>query len=199
MSVVVSSDPGAADVTRRAADGVLPDWACAGERRRAHAGRVAELMTDWAHSLGLAQGEVARWAAAGWLHDALRDADPAELRGIVPPEFANAPGGLLHGPAAAERLRGQVDSEMEVAIRYHTVGHPAFGALGSALYLADYLEPGRKFSSERRALLRARMPTEHAGVLVDVIAARIAHLLERRKPIRPETAAFWTDALGRAG
>jgi len=199
MSVVVSSDPGVDAVTRQAAAGVLPDWACAGDRRRAHAGRVAELMADWAHSLGLAQGEVARWTAVGWLHDALRDADAAELRRIVPPEFANAPGALLHGPAAAERLRGRVDVEMEVAIRYHTVGHPAFGALGCALYLADYLEPGRKFSSEWRALLRERMPMEHAAVLVDVIAARVAHLLERRKPIRPETAAFWTNALGRAG
>jgi HD superfamily phosphohydrolase YqeK len=198
MSVVVSSDLEGVDVARQAASGVLPEWACAGEARRAHAGRVAALMTEWARSLGLDEADVTRWAAAGWLHDALRDADPAELRRIVPLEFADAPGKLLHGPAAAERLRGQVDEEMEVAIRYHTVGHPAFGTLGCALYLADFLEPGRRFSSDWPASLRARLPKAHAAALVEVVAARIAHLLERRKPIRPETAAFWNVALERA-
>jgi HD superfamily phosphohydrolase YqeK len=198
MSVAVSSSP-AADgrgLSALAARGQLPGWACVGERRRAHIERVAALMDGWADTLGLPAAERERWLAAAWLHDALRDADPAELRPTVPLEFADAAGPLLHGPAAAERLRGLVDDDIEVAVQYHTFGHPAFGDLGRSLYLADFLEPGRDFLEDWRSSLRARMPAERGAVLIEVLAARIAHLLERRKPIRPETAAFWTAAVG---
>lgn len=177
----------------RAAAGQLPEWARVCPERQAHIARVSALMERWACALGLPEEERRRWCAAAWLHDALRGADPDELRDQVPPECRTLPGPLLHGPAAAARLRaeGVVDESLLNAVAYHTLGHPALDEVGRALYLADFLEPGRTFLPVWRASLRARMPGAAPAVLRDVAAARLRHLLERGHPIRPETLAFW--------
>jgi HD superfamily phosphohydrolase YqeK len=188
---VVSID-GPSRVVQEAAVGHLPAWAEASAARREHMARVARLMEEWADRLGVSAEDRARWAAAGWLHDALRDADPASLRPLVPSELRDLPDSTLHGPAAAERLVGAVDPELRDAIRYHSVGHPTLATMGRALYLADFLEPGRTFSRHWHAELRAMMPDGMQRVLLAVLRARILHLLEECKPIRPETAAFWS-------
>ncbi len=132
-------------VVGRAARGELPAWAVVSKERRQHMERVADLLGSWAEELGLAEAEGRRWRAVGYLHDALRDAPTRELRAGVPPKLADLPGRILHGPAAAERLRveGVADGELLLAVAYHTLGHPALGTLGRALYAADFLEPGR--------------------------------------------------------
>lgn len=185
-------------LVRAAGKGEMPPWTVAGPERRAHIERVASLLATWADAAALSPEEKCRWVAAGRLHDALRDADPESLRKEVPPSFRGFPGKILHGPAAAARLEGQATEEMRQAIRYHTLGHPEFGALGKALYLADFLEPGREFDREWRASLAARVPDEMDEVLKEVLSARIRHLLDERKPISSQTAEFWS-ALVRGG
>lgn len=175
-----------------AARGELPVWTEVSPDRLSHMARVAELMGRWADALSLPADERTRWLAVGWLHDTLRDVPPARLRDEVPAEYRDLPGVVLHGPAAAERLKGQADERVLQAIRFHTIGHPSFDQLGRALYLADFLEPGRDFEVEWRATLAARMPGDLTEVLLEVLGARLAHLVEVRKPIRPETAAFWS-------
>jgi 2-amino-4-hydroxy-6-hydroxymethyldihydropteridine diphosphokinase len=178
----------------RAAAGRLPAWASVSPDRLAHIERVAVLLADWAAVI--APQDVGLWRAAAWLHDALRDADPAELRDQVSDSFRAWPDGLLHGPAVARRLQ-QEDSATSpallAAVTYHTVGHAQLGTLGQALYLADFLEPGRSFSADWRAALRARMPREFAPVLQEVAAARIAHLVNCGNPLLPETVDFWNS------
>lgn len=183
---------GAASIERAAA-GELPAWAALGGSRRRHAGRVAALMDAWACRAGLPGPDRRRWRAAGWLHDALRDADPDSLRPLAPSWAEDLPGPMLHGPVAARRLEddGVRDRSLLDAIAYHTLGHPDLDACGRALYLADFLEPGRTLRPAWRAALRARMPHALDAVLREVAAARIGHALRSRRPIRPETAAFW--------
>ena len=198
MSAVDSTDGAGAppgEVVRAAAAGELPAWAVVSPKRRAHIVRVTALLSDWAAALDLGPEERARWAAAGMLHDALRDAPADEIRPLLPPELRSLPDLLLHGPAAAERLSGQADRGFLDAIRYHTLGHPDLDPLGRALYLADFLEPGRTFDVEGRAALRERMPDELPAVLRQVVGARIRNLVDQAKPIRPETAAFWSSLL----
>ena len=197
MPDAVTTEPGLSPTVRAAARGELPAWAEASAKRREHIARVAALLADWAEAAALDPAERDRWVAAGWLHDTLRDADPERLREEVPERFRGLPGPVLHGPAAAERLAGEADEELRDAVRYHTLGHAGFGRLGKALYLADFLEPGRDFEPEWRASLAARMPEEMDEVLTEVLGARIRHLVERRKPISPETAAFWTAVVGK--
>lgn len=190
MSPASETEPRLSPLVREAARGVLPAWAQAGPRRRAHMQRVAALLREWAEALGLPDDEAARWAAAGWLHDLLRDADPAELRGTLPAEFRELPGKLLHGPAAAERLRADADPELCEAIRYHTLGSPRWGRLGRALYLADFMEPGRDFDPEYTASLRARMPGELDAILAEVVRSRVDHIRRNGGVPHPETQAF---------
>src|SRR5262245_13727675 len=176
----------------RCAAGELPTWACVSPTRLAHIERVAELLTSWAETI--APEHVGLWRAAAWLHDALRDADPATLRESVDPGFREWPVALLHGPVAATRVREeQPDAPVSLlnAVAYHTVGSSRLDMLGRALYLADFLEPGRQFSPVWRAMLRARMPTAFDSVLEEVARARIAHILNVGSTLRPETIEFW--------
>jgi HD superfamily phosphohydrolase YqeK len=184
-----------------AAAGRLPDWAQLSRQRRAHVERVATLMTGWAAALSLPADEVTRWGAAAHLHDALRDAEPDDLRALVPQTFRHLTGKLLHGPAAAERLRqeGVDDEPLLMAIAYHTIGHPQLDMLGRALFIADYIEPGRKYEPARLGRLRARMPVDRDAVLVEVLRSRMERLLGEGRGLRAETAAFWNSINGSAG
>ena len=178
-----------------AASGHLPAWAVAGEERRAHMARVAALLERWCRDRGLGKGQVTRWRAAGYLHDALRDAPPEQLALILSDEFRSLPGSAYHGPAAALRLRdeGVDDPELLHAIRWHTLGSSRFGTLGKALVAADALEPGREGRREWRRELRRRAPRDLEGVLIEIVANRIGYLLGARRPVHPRTLRFWNS------
>jgi len=176
-----------------AANGRLPDWAEAGPERRKHIERVAALLDSWADQAELPEEDRQRWRAAGYLHDALRDATPESLRPLVSGDLAALPGSLLHGPAAATRLRreGVVDEELLGAVAFHTLGDPGLGPLGRALYAADCLEPVRTYHVEGRAQLCGRAAAELDAVTREVARLRIAHLLRKGLPLHPRTVAFW--------
>lgn len=170
--------------------GELPAWARCAEERLEHLERVTGLLVRWSEELGQSAEERTRWAAAGRLHDALRDATEVELREWSDVDWPTA---ALHGPACAARLReeGVRDEELLLAVSHHTVGHPDFGDLGVHLYLADFLDPGREFLVRERAEMRERVPERSASVLLEVVRLRLDRLLAGRRRIRPETLAFW--------
>jgi HD superfamily phosphohydrolase YqeK len=176
-------------------EGRLPDWAYLDAPRRAHSKRVAGLMDRWGAALGLDDKDRVRWRAAAELHDAMKSYDPGELRIWAGPGL---PDPVLHGPACADRLRsaGVDDEELLLAIAFHSTGHPDLGELGEFLYLADYLEPGRKIRSSRLPALRARLPGEREAVLTEVLAMRIGHLLDKRRPVLQATMDFWNRLMG---
>lgn len=178
---------------RAAARGDLPAWTTARSGRRKHMTRVSKLLESWAEKRGEPERERARWIAVGYLHDALRDADEEVLRPLVEPSFQVLPGKILHGPAAAQRLRGEGvdDEEFLHAVAFHTLGSPEFGKLGMALFAADFLEPGRKLQGDWRAKLRKRAPSDLQGVVKEILSARVRHLVGQGRPLRYETVAFW--------
>lgn len=185
-------------IVAAAARGELPSWTEAGPSRRAHMERVARLMRTWAQELGESPAEADRWAAAGWLHDALREADPETLRPMLGPDLHDLPGAVLHGPAAAILLgrEGVEDRSLLLAVAFHTLGHPDFDRLGKALSAADFLEPGRTSLADLRDPLRARMPQELEPVLKDIMAARIRNLIHRGHPISAYTMRCWNRIVG---
>ncbi len=178
-----------------AARGELPEWAVAGPARREHMARVAALLGGWAAALDLSEDDRTRWRAAGYLHDALRDERPEVLRPLVPSGLRDLPNSVLHGPAVAERLReaGVHDEELLRAVQSHTIGGAGLGTLGRALYVADYLEPGRAYATEWHTRLRERMPAELAAVLHEVVAERMRRGRESGRPLAPETLALWDE------
>lgn len=136
-----------------------------------------------------------RWRAAGFLHDALRDALPGELAPTLSERFRALPESAYHGPAAAARLEaaGVDDRELLAAIRWHTLGSPGFGTLGKALVAADTLEPGRTERPAWRRELRERAPEELDGIVTEIVANRIGYLLHARSPVHPQTLGFWNS------
>jgi len=170
----------------------MPAWACVSERRLAHITRVTALLDEWAAALALPPDEARAWHDAGRLHDALRDAPEEELRRLAGdlPDYTLD---MLHGPAAANRLRqdGETRFELLDAIRYHTVGSERWGRLGRALYMADYLEPGRKFAHADRAYLAAQVHHDFDGTFRQVLRARLEWSLREGMRLFPKAVALW--------
>ena len=79
------------------------------------------------------------------------------------------------------------------AIRFHTVGSPDWDRTGKALYMADYLEPGRKFSREDRNFLAAQVPTSFDAVFRQVVRFRLDWSVREGNHIFPETVALWNS------
>lgn len=158
---------------------MLPEWAVVTAQRGAHIERVAVLLAEWATTLGVPAAEAERWRRAAWLHDALRDAPAASE--------------LDHGPRCADRLArdGERDQGVLDAVRHHSLGYAGWDDVGRMLYLADYLEPGRRFDTEVRTALRARMPAERNVVLREVARRRIEWIMRSGWCLKPETVAFW--------
>jgi HD superfamily phosphohydrolase YqeK len=180
-----------------AARGDLPGWAVAGPHRREHMARVADLLGAWADALGLPEHDRIRWRAAGYLHDALRDERPARLRALLTSHAGHADP-VLHGPAAAERLRqdGVVDPELLEAIASHTVGGSGLRTLSRALFVADYIEPGRGYATDGHVRQRERMPTELPMVLLEVVRERVQRGRESGRVVAPETLAMLEELEG---
>lgn len=157
----------------------LPAWAVVTPERGAHIERVAALLAEWADAFGVPAAERARWLRAAYLHDALRDAPAADE--------------LAHGPAAAARAAadGEHDQGVLDAVRYHSLGYAGWDDVGRMLYLADYLEPGRRFDAGQRRTLARRVLRERDAVLREVAGRRVAWVMRSGWRLAPETVAFW--------
>lgn len=172
---------------------MLPPWAVVSEKRLAHIARVTTLLGHWADVMQVGAEERRAWYDAGRWHDALRDADEGTLRALVPDAQYTPP--MLHGPAAAARLAAEGERRTEVleAVHYHTVGCSTWARTGRALYMADYLEPGRKFAREERAAMAARVPWDFDAVFAAVVRHRIEWALREGKALYPECVALWNS------
>jgi HD superfamily phosphohydrolase YqeK len=169
----------------------LPAWAIASPKRREHIGRVTALLDQWADALNISSGERIAWHDAGLLHDSLRDADEPMLRALTHDTLA--PTEILHGPAAAVHLESLGETRRDVldAIRWHTLGNPGWARTGQALFMADFLEPGRKFMVAERTWLAQLVPDDFAGVFRQVVKSRLEWSLREGKGLHPETVAMW--------
>jgi HD superfamily phosphohydrolase YqeK len=172
---------------------ILPPWAVVGDRRRAHIERVVALLDGWAAAMHLAPEETRAWHDAGAFHDALRDAQETQLREMTHDPETDVP--LLHGPAAARRLvaEGEARADVIQAVRWHTIGCAQWGRVGRALYMADFLEPGRGFARADRAYLARQVPTDFDGTFRQVVRMRVEWALREGKGLHPETVALWNS------
>lgn len=172
---------------------VLPSWAIVSASRRSHIERVTALLDHWATALRLSPEEARAWHDAGAWHDAMRDAGEADLRHWA--DDRARPTGMLHGPAAARRLalEGEARDDVLEAIRWHTSGNPTWGRTGRALFMADFLEPGRTFLRADRAFLASHLPTDFEGVFRQVVRMRLEWTLREGKSVFPETVALWNQ------
>lgn len=169
----------------------FPPWAHLSRKRRQHVERVVALLGRWAGAMHIPKAEADQWRAAGVLHDALRDAPEKILRKVSGDQRTAAE--LLHGPAAAKRARkdGERRADVLAAVRFHTVGCSTWARTGRALYMADFLEPGRKFLVSERAYLAAQVPRDFDGTFREVVRLRLTWCLGQGGELFPETVELW--------
>ncbi|HVT38109.1 MAG TPA: hypothetical protein VHE78_03630 [Gemmatimonadaceae bacterium] len=174
----------------------LPAWAVVSDKRRAHIGRVTALLERWAHEMKLPPEQARAWHDAGRWHDALRDASEADLAArVAGTPFESSPPSVLHGPAAALALEreGEERPGVLMAVRWHTVGNRDWDTTGRALFMADFLEPGRTFMRADRAFLASLLPRDFDGVFRQLVRMRLEWTLREGKPLFLESVALWNS------
>lgn len=165
-----------------------------GQRHRlAHTLRVARMAGRLAHLHGV---DPARARLASLLHDLAR-LWPAErllaecaARGMSVDAFELENPIVLHARLGAELARerfGVTDEGVLSAIRKHTVAARTMSALDAAVYLADGLEPGRRFAE--RAELAALAERDLGAAMGAVLANSIDYLRGRGFAVAPQTLA----------
>lgn len=107
-----------------------------------------------AASMAMRYGEdIEKALIAGLLHDcakcipALEKIEMCEKNGIEISETEAKNPGLLHaklGAFLAEKEYGVEDLDILMSIKSHTTGRPSMSLLEKIIYIADYMEPGRK-------------------------------------------------------
>ncbi|MBR4236434.1 MAG: bis(5'-nucleosyl)-tetraphosphatase (symmetrical) YqeK [Clostridia bacterium] len=120
------------------------------EHRYAHSLGVTETAVKLAKAHG---GDTEKCRIAGLLHDCAKGMSTSDmLRAIYRNGIVLYPGEedfeqLLHAPAGAAVAReiyGVDDEEILSAIRSHTVGGRNMSLTDKIIYVADFIEPGRK-------------------------------------------------------
>lgn len=169
----------------------LPLWAVVSAKRREHIGRVVGLLSAWSDALRVTPDERQMWIDAGTWHDAFRDANESVLRALT--DDHDSPVGMLHGPAAADRLalEGETRAEVLDAIRWHTVGCSAWTRVGRALYMADFLEPGRPFMKLDRAYLASMVPVDFDATFRQVVRLRMERIIREGRAMGAATVSLW--------
>ena len=174
----------------------LPAWAVVAEKRREHIRRVTSLLDGWAREMNLPPDDALAWHDAGRWHDALRDADDQFLRTLVADSsFRSSPASVLHGPAAAAMLErdGEARPGVLMAVRWHTVGTADWDRTGRALFMADFLEPGRNFLKADRSFLSSLVPRRFDEVFRQAVRLRLEWTLREGKALFPESVALWNS------
>lgn len=122
-----------------------------GEKRYNHSINVMEtaIRLGEVHDVDLAKVKI-----AGLLHDSGKLIEETNLlkraydSDIILDTYMQYNHELIHGPLGAKIAQKQYnieDKEILDAIYYHTIGRENMTILDKIIYIADYIEPGRKF------------------------------------------------------
>lgn len=168
------------------------------EARYRHTEGVVATADKLAQRFGL---PAARLRLAAWLHDCGKALEREAMRPLLRRAGADADERLLpalwHAPVGAWLARrdyGVDDREVLAAIRYHSTGAPGQTPLQMALFVADYIEPGRPAWPELPAIRRlARRDLKAAWACA--LKHKLMDLLERERPLHPRSLAAYHSAL----
>ena len=161
------------------------------DHRYEHTVRVARCADVLAQRHGL---DARKARLAGMLHDLARLYPGArliaecELRAMPISAFERANPVVLHarlGALIAQEAFGVHDPEVLSAIEKHTVAAADMSPLDCTLYLADGLEPGRKYA-ERAEVWDLAMRDLTEGMRA-VLSSTLKHLVRKGIPIAPQT------------
>ncbi len=156
------------------------------------------------HTLGVAKTAKSlakRWGLdcdkaflAGLVHDAAKEIPFDETiklleeAGITLTDLEKSIPGILHAPLGAvltQRIFGIDDSEILDAVRYHTTGRVNMTLLEKIIYIADFIEPGRKYKESEMVREIAFSDLDSAALLESDFVIKFT--IDRGKPLHPDT------------
>ena len=170
-------------------------------------GRVSPQSADHCRAVATAAEELARrhgvdpdqaWLA-GLLHDWARDESPDELLaqaarlGLEMAPIDQDVPYLLHarvGRAELSSAMPELSPAVLDAIERHTVGSPEMTDLDMCVYVADMIEPARRFDGVEE-LRRAVATLSLFDLYARAYAASLRHLLVAGKYIHPASVQAW--------
>ena len=139
---------------------------------------------------------------AAILHDYAKYRPVEEMRETVkkfpelPQDLLHCSGEILHafvGAIYVQEEQGIVDEDILGAIQYHTTGRANMSTLEKIIFLADYIEPGRKFSGLKKAQALAKEDLDAACLFA--LKNSIQYLLDENLSIYPYTIEAYNDFL----
>jgi predicted HD superfamily hydrolase involved in NAD metabolism len=159
-------------------------------KRLAHVRGTVETADRLAQRYAPAHTQTVRLAA--WLHDVARHWPPAELlayaeaHSLPIEETERETPMLLHGAVgyalAAEHVELD-DPLIQSACRFHTVGSASMNTTDKILFLADFIEPSRKYAEVARLRAEAEIGLDAAVLLA--IDLTFTWFVEAHKVIDP--------------
>lgn len=165
-----------------------------------HTLRVAETAVRLADRFG---ADKEKADLAGILHDYCKYWPDERMRDWIlrhhlPADLLHYNKELWHAPVGAEAVReclGVTDSEVLDAIRYHTTGRPNMTRLEQVVFLADYIEPGRRFPGVDKVRTAAESDLDRAVLMA--LDNTIRFLIDRGQKVYPLTLLARNDMLER--
>ncbi|OEH93675.1 bis(5'-nucleosyl)-tetraphosphatase (symmetrical) YqeK [Bacillus solimangrovi] len=174
---------------------------------------VKEQLTEhrYEHTLGVAQtsielaerydANVKKAELAAIFHDYAKFRPKEEMKQIIieqqmPQDLLEHGTELWHAPVGAYLVENEVgitDQNVLQAIRFHTSGHEHMTILDKVVFLADYIEPGRKFPGVEEVRELARKDINKAIVLC--LQNTMIFLLKKRVTIYPDTLNTYNTLL----
>jgi predicted HD superfamily hydrolase involved in NAD metabolism len=139
---------------------------------------------------------------AGWLHDCAKEKTRVEMKRWIKkagfrldPEEAKMPAlWHPHAGAAVALLRwGIKDKGVLEAIRCHTLGSRQMSPLAQVVFVADFIEPSRKFEGVEKVRALARRSLKEA--VLAKASMTMQFLFEERMKIHPRLLETWNQFL----
>lgn len=172
--------------------------------------RAALKLSRFEHTAGVVAtaSKLARWhrlseprlRQAAWLHDCGKALDREAMLPLLRKAKADKDErglpALWHAPVGAwlaQHEYGLKDPEALAAIRFHSTGAPGQTPLQMALFVADYIEPGRPAWPELPAVRRMARHSLKAA-WAQVLKHKLVDLIDRERPLHPRSLAAYHSA-----
>lgn len=137
---------------------------------------------------------------AAWLHDCAKELPRNRQESLIkcgPFRLDAGEKGLAalwhpHASAALARIKwGIRDRGILEAVRCHTLGKAGMNPLAQVIFVADFIEPGRKFKGAAE-IRKIAVRDLGAGVAAKA-SMTVGFLLKRKKRIHPRLLETWND------
>ncbi|MGL4973545.1 MAG: nicotinate-nucleotide adenylyltransferase [Culicoidibacterales bacterium] len=130
---------------------------------------------------------------AALLHDYAKAMPEKQLQAMMTRYFPTEPfiAPIAHAFVGSIVIQEQLcmtDSAVIEAVRYHTTGHPDMDEIAKCIFIADYIEPNRRFPGVETARLKA-FESLDAGVDYAITQTN-AYLRAHGKTVHPDSIAL---------